>query len=49
MDKHEQLAAAGAMLAKAAELIEGGGWPGLAQETVELADAVDVAASTASD
>ena len=45
MSEHEQLTTAQAMLEKAAALVEDGGWPGLAQEIAEMADAVDVAAT----
>jgi len=42
-----QLAQARALLEKAAELIEEGGWPGLALEAAELANAVDAATADA--
>jgi hypothetical protein len=48
MTMTEKLTEATRLLEKAAALIEGGGWPGLAQEIADMADAVDVAASTAS-
>lgn len=41
----EKLTQARALLEQAALLVEEGGWPGLASEASELADAVDAAAS----
>ena len=45
MTKLEQLTAAYGKLMEAATLLEAAGWPGLAEEAAELANAVDAAAS----